>query len=154
MRLLTSFLAIAACCLASNSYAYCVYNASDSEAHFGSFGKGTNFSKTLPPGGKACCPYSTKSCNFGKSKTSLVQMATRVETSSTNLGLGTLTKGFRCGSEMAQGSAQFTEGAGLGYHMEGGGYATLNGKVADGSLRVDIYNANDSHRGTAACAKY
>ena len=131
--------------------AYCVYNKADRTANFHSFG-GPNFSKNVKPGAKECCPYSEKTCNKGKSKTSDTQMATSIETSSTNLGIGSVTKGFRCGTLQGQGTKGFTEGDGYGYYVQGSGWAELH-KNGDGYV-VQVYNADNSHRGTVSCPKY
>ena len=146
--------AVAALCSlfgAGDAAAYCVYNKSDRPAYFGSFG-GPNFSKTVKPGAKECCPYDKKSCNKGKSHTSDTQMATTIETSSTNLGLGTVTHGFRCGDLMGQGKKQFTEGDGYGYYVQGSGWAELhkNGEAYE----VQVYNYDNSRRAVVACRKF
>ncbi|QJR16306.1 hypothetical protein [Usitatibacter palustris] len=136
----------------STAHAYCVYNKSDRAAHFGSFGNLTNFSKKVAPGGKECCPYSEKTCNHKKSRTSDTQMATSIETSSTNLGIGTATKGYRCGSLMGEGKDGLTQGSGHGYWLQGSGWAELH-KSGDGYV-VQVYNADSKHRGTISCPKY
>lgn len=80
-------------------------------------------------------------------------MATSITTSSTNLGIGTATKGFRCGELMGSGmSSQFTQGQGHGYWVQGSGRAEPH-KSGDGYV-VQVYNADSKHRGTISCPKY
>lgn len=136
---------------AGDASAYCVYNKSDRAAHFSSFG-GPNFSKTVQPGGKACCPYNERTCNSGTKRTTVTQMATSITTSSTNLGIGSVTKGFRCGELMGTGMNQFTQGQGHGYWVQGSGWAELH-KSGDGYV-VQVYNADSKHRGTISCPAY
>ncbi len=137
---------------AGTANAYCVYNKSDRPAHFSSFGNLTNFSKSVAPGGKECCPYSEKTCNAKKSRTSDTQMATSIETSSTSIGIGSVTKGYRCGALMGQGKDGLTQGEGYGYWVQGSGWAELH-KSGEGYV-VQVYNADSKHRGTISCPKY
>lgn len=60
-------------------------------------------------------------CNSGTKRTTVTQMATSITTSSTNLGIGSVTKGFRCGELMGTGMNQFTQGQGHGYWAQGSG---------------------------------
>ena len=142
---LAAVAAIAALVHPGESHAYCVYNKADRAAQFSSFG-GPNFSKTVNPGGKECCPYSERTCNKGKSKTSLVQMSTYIETGSTNLGIGSHSSGYTCGKYMSGG---LTEGQGNGYYLPGGGWSELH-KDASGYW-LWVYNADDSLRETVKC---
>jgi hypothetical protein len=129
----------------SDSAAYCVYNRADRSASFSSFG-GPNFSKDVAAGGKECCPYTERTCNAGKKKTSKVQMATYIQTDSVNYGIGAHTSGYTCGKYMSGG---FKEGEGWGYYVEGGGWAELH---KDGSgYSVRVYNADRSLREKVAC---
>jgi hypothetical protein len=91
-------------------------------------------------------------CNSGTKRTTVTQMATSITTSSTNLGIGSVTKGFRCGELMGTGMNQFTQGQGHGYWVQGSGWAELH-KSGDGYV-VQVYNADSKHRGTISCPAY